>query len=101
MAKAKYKGQAAGGKITSAHTTLIDAAQPVVKAAQRHSDVTKVRLGIIEQVGKTNTMRIKCHPLKAGLRVVVRGSTTTQEIWVYCAAEAQERVQAALEAAFN
>ncbi len=98
---ARNKQKAAGGKVTKAHCSVIDAAQPIVKAAQRHPDVVKISLSIIEQVGKTSTMRIKCQRIDAGLRVVGRGSTTTQEIWVYCAAEAQERVQAALEAAFN
>lgn len=98
---ARNKRKVAGGKVTAAHSSVIDAAQSVVKAAQRHPDVSKIHLGKIEYVGKGNTLHIKFHPLDAGVRVMVRGSIYIQEILVYCVADARAGIQAALEAAFN
>ena len=47
---AKHK---TGGKITTSHTSIIDAALPVVEAAEKLPEVTKISLGIIKQVGKS------------------------------------------------
>ena len=98
---ARNKRTAACGKVTAAHCSMIDAAQPVVKAAQRHPEVTKIHLGRIEHTKKGNTLHIKFHPLDAGMRVMVRGSVYIQEILIYCVADARDRIQVALEAAFN
>lgn len=42
---------AAGGKITSSHTTIIDGAKKVITTARKLTEVTKISLGIIKQIG--------------------------------------------------
>lgn len=93
------KNHTSGGKVTKSHSTMIDAAQPVVKAAERHTKVTKVVLGRIESV-RSKQQRIKFEPVPAGLKVTVYGTAYLQELVVYCAAEAQTEVQQALFCAF-
>jgi hypothetical protein len=73
-----------GKKITTSHTSIIDAAIPVVEAAERLPEVTKISLGIIKQVGKSRGQhRIKFLPIFGGWKITVRGSSTVQEIYVY------------------
>ena len=47
----------AGGKITASHTSIIDAALPIVDAAEKLPEVTKISLGIIKQVGRGGRQR--------------------------------------------
>ena len=73
-----------GGKITASHTTIIDAARPIVEAAEKLPEVTKISLGIIKQVGKSGMRRrIKFLPITGGWKLTVRGSASVQEIYVY------------------
>ena len=89
-----------GKKITASHTSIIDAAFPVVAAAEKLPQVTKISLGIIKQVGKSRGQhRIKLLPIFGGWKITVRGSSTVQEIYVYTDDSAGTR--AALEARFG
>jgi len=72
----------AGGKLTSSHTTLIDAAVPLVDLLQEREEVTKISLGMIKNIGKGNP-GLKFHPITGGWRVVVRGNVSLQEFVVY------------------
>jgi hypothetical protein len=73
-----------GKKITASHTSVIDAAIPVVEAAERLPQVSKISLGIIKQVGKSRGRhRMKFLPIVGGWKVTVRGSSTVQELYVY------------------
>jgi hypothetical protein len=73
-----------GKKITTSHTSIIDAAIPVVEAAEKLPEVTKISLGIIKQVGKSRGQhRVKFQPIVGGWKITVRGSSTVQEIYVY------------------
>jgi len=72
----------AGGKLTRNHTTLIDAAAPVVDFLQECDVVSKISLGIIKNIGK-GAPGLKFHPVTGGWRVVVRGNVSLQEIVVY------------------
>ena len=72
----------AGGKLTSSHTTLIDAAAPVVDFLQRCEEVSKISLGLIKNIGKGQT-GLKFHPVTGGWKVTIRGNTSLQEIVVY------------------
>jgi hypothetical protein len=75
---------AQGKKVSRRHTTLIDAAHDVVKAARRVASVTNMTFGVIEQVkGSAVNKRLKIEDIPAGLRVVVRGSKTIQELFIY------------------
>jgi hypothetical protein len=90
----------AGKKITTSHTSIIDAALPLVEAAERLPEVTKISLGIIKQVGKSRGQhRIKFLPITGGWRITVRGSATVQEIYVYT--EESESTKRSLEAEFS
>lgn len=72
----------AGGKLTRSHTTLIDAAVPLVDLLQDRDDVTKISLGIIKSIGK-GVPGLKFHPVTGGWKVVVRGNVSLQEMVVY------------------
>jgi len=72
----------AGGKLTRSHTTLIDAAAPLVDFLQDHDHVSKISLGIIKNIGK-GAPSLKFHPVTGGWKVVVRGNVSLQEMVVY------------------
>jgi hypothetical protein len=72
----------AGGKLTSSHTTLIDAAVPLIDLLQERDEVTKISLGMIKNIGK-GTPGLKFHEVTGGWRVVVRGNVSLQEFVVY------------------
>ena len=75
---------AQGKKMGRRHTTLIDAAESVVKAARQLDCVTRVTLGMIRQTkGNTVEQKLKITDIPAGLRVTVKGSKTVQELIVY------------------
>ena len=74
----------AGGKITASHTSIIDAAVPIVAAAEKLPEVSKISLGIIKQVGRGGQQRrVKYLPITGGWKLTVRGSATVQEIFLY------------------
>lgn len=72
----------AGGKFTRNHTTLIDAAAPIVDRANELEEVSKIALGIIKVIGKGKPS-VKFVPINGGWKVVVRGNLGLQEIFVY------------------
>lgn len=80
----------AGGKLTRSHTTLIDAAVPLVDWLQTQEKVSKISLGIIKNIGKGQT-GLKFHPVTGGWRVVVRGNISLQEMVVYTSAPDEVR----------
>ena len=72
----------AGGKLTRSHTTLIDAAVPVVDFLQDHAGVTKISLGLIKVIGK-GPKSLKFHPVTGGWKLVIRGTVSLQELVAY------------------
>jgi len=72
----------AGGKLTSNHTTLIDAAAPLVDYLQGRDEVSKISLGLIKNIGKGQP-GLKFHVVTGGWRVTIRGNVSLQEIVVY------------------
>ena len=75
----------AGGKFTGSHTTVIEAAEDLMKMLNRSELVKKIVIGIIKQkVGKNASQaRYKIQPNGAGLKLVVNGSKTVQEFYIY------------------
>ena len=71
-----------GGKVNRSHSTAIDAAIPIVRAAQKFPEVSKISLGIIKQIGK-GLPNLKFTPINGGIKLVIRGSVCLQEIFVY------------------
>jgi len=72
----------AGGKLTRNHTTVIDAAVDLIDHLQDRNDVSKISLGLIKNIGK-GLPGLKFHAVTGGWKVVIRGSTSLQEIVVY------------------
>ncbi len=72
----------AGGKFTRSHTTLIDAAVPIVDKAEDLSEVSKISLGEIKVIGK-GLQNVKFFPINGGWRLVIRGNISRQEIYIY------------------
>lgn len=73
-----------GGKVTASHTTIIDAARRPVIAAEKLSCVTKVSLGMIKVIPR-GTASIKYLTESEGcILAKVRGTTSIQEIRIYC-----------------
>lgn len=94
---AKHK---TGKKITATHTSIIEAALPVVEAAERLLEVTKISLGIIKQIGISRGQhRIKFQPITGGWKLTVRGSSSVQEIYIY--SESAVDTKNSLEAGFH
>lgn len=81
---------AAGGKITSSHTTIIDAAETVIYAAQSLPEVSKISLGIIRQIG-TGKRKIEFKEISTGFLVRVRGGVTIQELRIFTSKPAKTR----------
>jgi hypothetical protein len=73
----------AGGKITRSHTTAIDEAAALVKAADRLPEVKKIVLGVIVRGLPVGLPRLKCLPVTGGLRIEVRGTAAKQQLYVY------------------
>jgi hypothetical protein len=72
-----------GGKIASSHSSYIDAVGPLLKKLSQHPAVSKISLGIIKPHLPPSSLRVKIMPLSGGLKVVVRGTNSLQEIFVY------------------
>lgn len=88
-----------GGKITSSHSTIIDAALPVIRAAEEMTEVSKIAIGFIKAGIPNGQSRIKFNPITGGLRVQVRGNNCTQELFIYT--EKPGKTQRVLEKAFR
>ena len=85
-----------GKKSRGTHITLIDAAEPLVKTAEKLPEVTKIVLGFIKATpGKKGQKRVKFTITRSGLLLTVRGNTSVQEVRIYTASPAI--VQQALE----
>ncbi len=88
----KWQGKKSGGT----HTTLIEAAVPLIKEAEKLSEVTKIALGFIKSTpGQRGTKRVKFQRTASGLLMTVRGNTSVQAIRIYTASP--DIVQQSLE----
>lgn len=76
------KGHRAGGKFVSSHTTLIEAAEAIVDAANQDPDVTKIRLGIIIQSQGSTDLRVKFRDEDSGIVLFIH-KRCTQEVRLY------------------
>ena len=92
-------GHAAGKKIGKRHTTIIDAAAPVIKQARRMEEVDKVVLGTIKTGVRPGKIRLKCVDLPAGLKVTIRGNTAVQTVYLYT--RQKRKVQKALSKIYS
>lgn len=81
MARIK-RGLLRGSKFSDSHSTVIKAAIPIVEAVKRDANIRKIVLGPIVWIG-SGARRITFTPIRAGLRMVVRGSALQQTFFVY------------------
>lgn len=71
-------------KITDSHSSTTEAADEVIKAAQKLKEISKIGIGIIKQTKSKGGKRgIKFLPITGGVKATVRGSGTVQEIYIY------------------
>lgn len=78
----KTRGLLKGPKFNGRHTTLIDAAVPVVVQLRDDPRVTKIIIGVITaRRGKTTT--IKAVPINAGLKLTIAAPRNVQELYAY------------------
>ena len=77
------KNHRSGGKMGGRHTTLIDAAQPIVEYLLRHMNVSKITAGHITMRLKTAPHRLKIMEESGCLLLKVRGTASLQEIRVF------------------
>ncbi|MCA9388474.1 hypothetical protein KC644_01790 [Candidatus Berkelbacteria bacterium] len=71
-------------KTTRSHTTVIDAAKPILRALDNFDGVEKIALGQIKVIkGKSGPKRVKITKADAGLKLLVKGNNSIQVIWVY------------------
>ena len=75
------KGVLKGRKVRSKHSTFSPEAALVIETAKKESRVAKVVPAQI--TGRGGKRNIKIQRVPAGLKVVVRGSTGAQVIWIY------------------
>ena len=73
-----------GKKFSGNHTTVIDAAENIIKLAEREILVRKISLGIIKQckMGQGNK-NLKIEEVPAGLKLTVKGNAYAQTIYLY------------------
>ncbi|MBX4204743.1 MAG: hypothetical protein KW788_00970 [Candidatus Doudnabacteria bacterium] len=76
------KGLLSGNKFNGRHTTVIDAAIPMVIAASKRPEVTKIVLSIIRQIGP-GPQNLKFKPIPAGLQMTIRSTNAKQEFYLY------------------
>ena len=69
-------------KLTRSHTSLIEAAEDVIKYATEMSEVSKISLGVIKQI-TVGKQRIKFLPITGGIKAIIRGNASIQEIFIY------------------
>ena len=77
-----WQGKKSGGT----HTIFIEAAESLIKAAEKLPEVTKIALGFIKVTPRrTGIRRVKFQRTASGLLMTVRGNTSVQRIRVYTA----------------
>lgn len=69
-------------KITDSHSTLTDTSILVVNAASKYSEVSKIGIANITHIGG-GRKSLKFLPITGGIKAVVRGSGSVQEIYIY------------------
>ena len=71
-----------GKKIAKSHSTVIKAAEPIIRSALKLTEVSKIITGEIATI-RNGTERIKFTVIPAGLKIMVRGINARQQLFVY------------------
>jgi hypothetical protein len=78
----KTRGLLKGPKFNGRHTTLIDAAIPLVALLRDDPRVTKIIIGVITS-RRGNTNVVKAQKIDAGLRITVAAPRYVQQLFAY------------------
>jgi hypothetical protein len=89
-----HKGLLRGAKFNRRHSTVIDIAVPIIKAAKVLEEIHKIILGDIAEGGSGSTMKLNFSDIPAGLKMIVKGANIKQTFYLYT--KAPEAVKAAL-----
>ena len=76
-------------KVSAKHSTTTDSAVPVINSLQKIPNIKKIRLGIIRS-NRSRERWIKISSIQGGIKIVVHGSTSLQEIFVYTDSSVKE-----------
>jgi hypothetical protein len=71
-----------GGKITNSHSTLTETAEKLVTEAIKSPLILKIGIANITHVGG-GRRSLKFLPITGGIKAVVRGSGSVQELYIY------------------
>ncbi len=71
-----------GGKITDSHSTLTEVAEKLVEKVVKLEFISKIGIGNITHVGG-GRRGLKFLPITGGIKAVVRGSGSVQELYIY------------------
>ena len=77
------RGLIAGPCFSGKHTTIIKAAEKLIRAIRNDDLVTKVSIGYIKPVRRCKKGAIKVVATDGGLRVTVKGDGAVQQFHVY------------------
>lgn len=72
-----------GGKIGGRHTTVIDAARPIIDFLLKDPGVSNITIGHIKMGIKAGPQRVKITEETGCLLIKIRGSASIQEIRVF------------------
>ena len=87
-----------GGKITNSHSSLTETAEKLVAKAIKLELISKISISTITHVGG-GRKSIKFLPITGGIKAVVRGSGSVQDIYIYTTHP--EEVKSELEKIFS
>ncbi len=71
-----------GGKITNSHSTLTEIAEKLIYEAVKSPLISKIGIANITHIGG-GRKSLKFLPITGGIKAVVRGSGSVQEIYIY------------------
>ena len=71
-----------GKKIAKSHSTIISEAKTIIHFAKNCSNVSKIVTGEIKVIPK-GPKRLKIDKIPAGLKLMVRGQSSRQQIYIY------------------
>ena len=64
------------------HTSIIEIAEPIIRAIKKHPDVRKISPGIITSI-RTSLPRLKCEETQGGLSLKIRAPRQVQQFYIY------------------
>jgi hypothetical protein len=72
-----------GGKITKSHSSLTETAEKFVYEAVKLESISKIGIASITHIGGGGRKSLKFLPITGGIKAIIRGSGSVQEIYIY------------------